>query len=115
MARSTLKDDFKRNDLPCSTEKTKALLLLCFFLKCSCRQGSSRGSSNGSSPLATWDLLYEVAREVERTIGFEQVWKGKKPNRTEINRFEPVFDLVVYFDSKPDRTENAQPYQICIE
>jgi hypothetical protein len=33
MARSTLEDDFKRNDLPCSTKKTKVLLSLCFFLK----------------------------------------------------------------------------------
>jgi hypothetical protein len=54
--------------------------------RCGCRQGSSRGSPNGSSPPATWDMLYEVAGEVERTIGFELVWKGKKPNRTEINR-----------------------------
>jgi hypothetical protein len=61
---------------------------------CGCRQGSSRGSSNGSSPPATWDMLYEAAGEVERTIGFELVWKGKKPNRTEINRFESVFGSV---------------------
>ena len=60
--------------------------------RCSCRQGSSHGSLNGSSPLATWDLLYEVAGEVERTIGFESVWKEK--NRTKINRFEPVFGSV---------------------
>jgi len=33
MAHSTLEDDFKRNDLPCSTEKTKVLFPLCFFLK----------------------------------------------------------------------------------
>jgi len=33
MARSILEDDFKRNDLPCSTKKTKVLLPLCFFLK----------------------------------------------------------------------------------
>jgi len=33
MAHSTLEDDFKRNKLPCSTEKTKVLLPLCFFLK----------------------------------------------------------------------------------
>jgi len=59
-----------------------------------CRQGSSRGSPNGSSPPVTWDMLYEVAGEVERTIGFEPVWKGKKPNRPEINRFEPVFGSV---------------------
>jgi hypothetical protein len=64
--------------------------------RCSCRQGSSHGSLNGSSPLATWDLLYEVAGEVERTIGFEPVWKGKKPNRTEpkligLNRFSVRF------------------------
>ena len=51
--------------------------------RCSCRQGSSRGNPNGSSPLATWDLLYEVAGEVEKTIGFEPIWKGKKPNGTE--------------------------------
>jgi hypothetical protein len=50
--------------------------------------------------------------------------EGKKlePNRTEINRFEPVFGsvpklkkkigLVVYFGPKPDRTENAQPYNL---
>ncbi|KAL9335177.1 hypothetical protein Peur_072358 [Populus x canadensis] len=72
MTHSTLEDDFKRNDLPCSTEKTK--------VGCSCRQGFSRGSPNGSSTPATWDLLYEIAGEVERTIGFEPVWKGKKPN-----------------------------------
>jgi hypothetical protein len=48
---------------------------------------------------------------------------GREKNRTEINRFEPVFGsvrfkklkknkigLVVYFGSKPDRTGNAQPY-----
>ncbi|KAL9355308.1 hypothetical protein Peur_053278 [Populus x canadensis] len=88
MTHFTLKDDFKRNNLPCSTEKTK--------VGCSCRQGSSRGSPNGSSPPATWDLLYEIAGEVERTIGFEPVWKGKKPNRTEqkligLNRFSVRF------------------------
>jgi len=27
-------------------------------------------------------------------VQFEPVWKGKKPNRTEINRFEPVFGSV---------------------
>ncbi|KAG6759862.1 hypothetical protein POTOM_036355 [Populus tomentosa] len=75
MAHSTLEDDFKRNDLPCSTEKTKALLpLFLGFLpdlqgwvlsgssqstlcaverRCKHGQGSSRGSPNGSSPLAT--------------------------------------------------------------
>ncbi|KAJ6914260.1 hypothetical protein NC651_016502 [Populus alba x Populus x berolinensis] len=72
MAHSALEDDFKRNGLPCSIEKTKGWVLsgsspstLCAVgCKCSCRQGSSRGSLNGSSPLATWDLLYEVAGEV---------------------------------------------------
>ncbi|KAJ6949047.1 hypothetical protein NC651_003150 [Populus alba x Populus x berolinensis] len=64
MAHSALEDDFKRNKLPCSTEKTKVLLPLCFLCKCICKQGSSRGSLNGSSPLATWDLLYEVVGEV---------------------------------------------------
>jgi hypothetical protein len=57
-------------------------------------------------------------------IGFSSFYvKKTKPNRTEINRFEPVFGsvrfkklkknkigLVVYFGSKPDRTRNAQPY-----
>jgi len=33
MDHSTLEDDFKRNDLPCSTKKTKVLLPLCFFIK----------------------------------------------------------------------------------
>ncbi|KAG6772690.1 hypothetical protein POTOM_024109 [Populus tomentosa] len=90
MAHSTLEDDFKRNDLPCSTKKTKVLgflpdlqgwilfgsspsTLCAVGCRCSCRQGSSRGSPNESSPLATWDLLYEVVGEVERTIGFEPV------------------------------------------
>ena len=46
--------------------------------------GFGHGSLNGSSPPSTWDLLYEATGEVERTIGFEPVWKGKKPNRTEL-------------------------------
>jgi hypothetical protein len=65
-------------------------------------------------------VAVKVVGEAERTIGFELVWKRKKPNRTEINRFEPVFGsvrfkklkkigLVVYFGLKPDRTGNAQP------
>jgi hypothetical protein len=57
-------------------------------------------------------------------VRFEPVWKGKKPNQIEskligLNRFSVRFGsvqklkkngLVVYFDPKPDRTENAQPY-----
>jgi hypothetical protein len=39
-------------------------------------------------------VAVKVVGEAERTIGFEPVWKGKKPNRTEINRFEPVFGSV---------------------
>ncbi|KAL3569652.1 hypothetical protein D5086_029542 [Populus alba] len=74
MAHSTLEDDSKRNDLPCGTEKTKGWVLsgspqstLCAVgSRCGCRQGCSRGSPNGSSPPATWDLLYEAAGEVER-------------------------------------------------
>lgn len=74
MAHSTLEDDFKRNDLPCGTEKTTGWVLsgspqstLCAVgSRCGCRQVSSRGSPNGSSPPATWDLLYEAAGEVER-------------------------------------------------
>lgn len=66
-------------------------------------------------------VAVKVVGEAERTIGFEPVWKEKKPNRTEINRFEPVFgsvrfkklkkkfSLVIYFGLKPDRTGNAQP------
>jgi len=54
---------------------------------CGCRQGSSHGSPNESSPPATWDLMYEATGEVERTIGF-----GREKNRTEpkligLNRF----------------------------
>jgi hypothetical protein len=33
MTHSILEDDFKRNNLPCITEKTRVLLPLCFFLK----------------------------------------------------------------------------------
>jgi len=59
-----------------------------------------------------------------RRIGLNGL-EGKKtePNRTEYGRFEPVFGsvrfknlknnnfgLVIYFGSKPDRTENAHPY-----
>jgi hypothetical protein len=62
-------------------------------------------------------VAVKVVGEAERTIGFELVWKGKKPNRTEINRFESVrfkklkkFGLVVYFSLKPDRIGNAHPY-----
>jgi len=59
-----------------------------------------------------------------RRIGLNGL-EGKKtePNRTKYGRFEPVFDLVrfknlknnnfglvIYFGSKPDRTENAYPY-----
>lgn len=66
-------------------------------------------------------VAVKVVGEVERTIGFEPVWKGKKPNRTKpklinLNRFSVRFkklkkklSLVVYFGSKQDRTENAQP------
>jgi hypothetical protein len=39
-------------------------------------------------------VAVKVVGEAERTIGFEPVWKGKKPNWTEINRFEPVFGSV---------------------
>jgi hypothetical protein len=45
--------------------------------------------------------------------------EGKKPNRTEINRFEPVFGsvqkllkkigLIVYFGPKPDRPKMLSP------
>jgi len=66
-------------------------------------------------------VAVKVVGEAKRTIGFKPAWKGKEPNRTEINRFEPVFgsvrfkklkknkfNLVVYFGLKPDRTRNAQ-------
>ena len=51
------------------------------------------------------------------------VWKEKKPNQTEkvgLSRFSILFgskilknnnfDLVIYFDPKPNWTENIQPY-----
>jgi hypothetical protein len=36
-------------------------------------------------------------------VRFEPVWKGKKPNRTEINRFEPVFGSVRFKNYKKKR------------
>ncbi|KAF9665134.1 hypothetical protein SADUNF_Sadunf16G0090500 [Salix dunnii] len=74
MSHFTLEDDLKRNDLPCGTEKTKGWVLsgspqstLCAVgSRCGCGQRSIRGSPNGSSPPATWDLLYKAAGEVER-------------------------------------------------
>jgi hypothetical protein len=58
-----------------------------------------------------------------RCRDFLGLWTGwnnfdlKGKNRTEINRFELIFglvrlkkfNLIVYFDSKPDRTGNPQP------
>jgi hypothetical protein len=48
-------------------------------------------------------VAVKVVGEAERTIGFEPVWKGKKPNRTEINRFEPVFGSVRFKKLKKNR------------
>jgi len=63
-------------------------------------------------------VAVKVIGEAERTIGFEPVWKGKKPNQTEpkligLNRFsvrfgsKKIISLVVYFGLKPDQTGNA--------
>jgi len=62
-------------------------------------------------------------------VGLNRFGREKtEPNRTKINWFELVFgsvqklkkkfSLVVYFDSKPDRTENVQLYtlpKLCME
>jgi hypothetical protein len=55
---------------------------------------SSHGSLSESSPPLTWDLLYEAVGEVERTIGFEPVWKRKnqtEPKLIGLNRFSIRF------------------------
>jgi len=51
-------------------------------------------SSNNQRYVQLNVVAVKVVGEAERTIGFEPVWKGKKPNWTEINRFEPVFGSV---------------------
>ncbi|KAJ9185285.1 hypothetical protein P3X46_004938 [Hevea brasiliensis] len=78
MARSTLEDDFRGNDVTFGNEKTKAWVVsgspqstLCGLGSgCGCRQASCRGRPNdfsrGSSTPATWDLLYAAAGEVAR-------------------------------------------------
>ncbi|KAJ6407810.1 hypothetical protein OIU84_011167 [Salix udensis] len=74
IAHSTLEDDFKTNDLPFGTEKSKGWVVsgspqstLCALeSRCGCGRGSSRGSLSGSSPPATWDLLQAAAGEVEK-------------------------------------------------
>ncbi|KAJ6857112.1 hypothetical protein NC651_038726 [Populus alba x Populus x berolinensis] len=65
MAHSTLEDDFKRNDLPCSTEKTKVQLNASAII-------DKERVVKARMGLHLY-LLYEVAGEVERTIGFELV------------------------------------------
>ncbi|KAJ6303611.1 hypothetical protein OIU77_017480 [Salix suchowensis] len=88
MSHFTLEDDFKRNDLPCGTEKTKGWVLsgspqstLCAVgSRCGCEQGSSRGSPNGSSPPATRDLLFEAAGEVHQENPFQSLLRRKTPN-----------------------------------
>ncbi|KAL9374250.1 hypothetical protein Peur_033870 [Populus x canadensis] len=116
MAHSTLENDFKKNDLPCGTEKTKGWVLsgspqstLCAVgSRCGCRQGSSRGSPNGSSPPATWDLLYEAAGEVERMkmnneegCCFNSQSRGlsgqpRKPPPISIPSKNPISDVSLY-------------------
>ncbi|KAJ6362945.1 hypothetical protein OIU78_003187 [Salix suchowensis] len=74
IAHSTLEEDFKTNDLPFGTEKSKGWVVsgspqstLCALeSRCGCGRGSSRGSISGSSPPATWDLLQAAAGEVEK-------------------------------------------------
>ncbi|XP_022743550.1 uncharacterized protein LOC111294497 [Durio zibethinus] len=76
MARSSLKDDFRRNDRSFASENSKDWVLcgspestLCAFRRgCGCKHGSSHGSPNCqsrvSSPPGTWVLLYAGAGEV---------------------------------------------------
>jgi hypothetical protein len=97
---------------------SKNTLLFCSFLAlCLCRRCFS----------SVWKIkvLKTVVSKKPRknSTGIISVWtglEGKKPNRTEINQFELVFDsvqkllkkfsLIVHFDPKQDRTENVQPY-----
>ncbi|CAK7333625.1 unnamed protein product [Dovyalis caffra] len=116
MAHSTLEDDFKSNDLSFGTEKTKGWVVsgspqstLCAVGSgCGCRQGSSRGSPDGSSPPATWDLLYAAAGEVERMrmnneerCGFKNRSRGllgppRKPSPISIPLKNPNSDVSLY-------------------
>nr|XP_034913944.1 uncharacterized protein LOC118048395 isoform X1 [Populus alba] len=116
MAHSTLEDDFKRNDLAFGTEKSKGWVLsgspqstLCAVGSgCGCEQGSSRGSPSGSSPPATWDLLYAAAGEVERMkmnneegCGFNNPSRGllgppRKPSPVSMSFKNPNSDVSLY-------------------
>ncbi|KAF9679979.1 hypothetical protein SADUNF_Sadunf06G0072300 [Salix dunnii] len=116
MARSTLEDDFKRNDLTLGTEKSKGWVVsgspqstLCAVeSRCGCGQGSSRGSPSGSSPTATWDLLHAAAGEVEKMgmnneegCGLNNQIRGllgppRKPSPISISMKNPNSDVSLY-------------------
>ncbi|KAH8506054.1 hypothetical protein H0E87_013043 [Populus deltoides] len=116
MVHSTLEDGFKRNDLTFGTEKSKGWVVsgspqstLCAVGSgCGCGQGSSRGSPSGSSPPATWDLLYAAAGEVERMrmnneegCGFNNQSRGllgppRKPSPVSIPLKNPKSDVSLY-------------------
>ncbi|XWS55600.1 hypothetical protein CRYUN_Cryun09bG0014700 [Craigia yunnanensis] len=90
MARSTLEDDFRRNDRAFASENSKNWDLssspesaLCAFRSgcgCGCKQGSGHGSPNCqsrvSSPPDTLVLLYAAAGEVARMRTNEESYAG---------------------------------------
>ncbi|XP_011019197.1 PREDICTED: uncharacterized protein LOC105121999 isoform X2 [Populus euphratica] len=131
MAHSTLEDDFKRNDLPFGTEKSKGWVVsgspqstLCAVgSRCGCGQGSSRGSPSGSSPPATWDLLYAAAGEVERMkmnneegCGFNNQSRGLlgppiKPSPVSVSMKNPSSDVSLYHQQQPLSYQKLQASQ----
>lgn len=88
MAQSTFEDISKKTNSGFASENAKAWVssgspqstLCAVGSGCGCRQGSSRGSPNGpshgSSPPATWDLLYAAAGEVARMRMSEEGYGG---------------------------------------
>ncbi|KAJ8899733.1 hypothetical protein K2173_019432 [Erythroxylum novogranatense] len=93
MVHSTLDDDFARRERCFATEHSKGWVVsgspqstLCAAGSgCGCRRGSSLGSPNGpsqvASPPATWDLLYAAAGEVARMRVNEERFGLNSQNR----------------------------------
>jgi hypothetical protein len=92
--------------------------------RCGCRQGSSRGSPNGSSPPATWDLLYEAAGEVERKkmnneegCCFNSQSRGlsgppRKPPPISIPSKNPISDVSLYQPQQSLAYQKLQASQV---
>jgi len=91
---------------------------------CGCGQGSSRGSPSGSSPPATWDLLYAAAGEVERMrmnneegCGFNNQSRGllgppRKPSPVSIPLKNPNSDVSLYQQQQSLSYQKLQASQV---